>query len=285
MAASLSTAFVTLFEAEVKQAYQGQAKLIAAGACRIRRGVEGSTVKFPKLGAGTATVRIPQSDVTPMNVTWTQATATLTDWNAAEYSDVFNQAKVNFEERRELVMCVASAIGRRQDQILIDALDAQTWTSTVSDNIGGSDTNLNTDKCREAKRLMDAANVPSDNRHLVCHANNMAALLGGTEATSSDFNSVKALVNGEVDTWLGFKFHMIGDRTGEGGLPKSSNNRLNWAWHRDSLGYAEGIAPKVEINYIPEKTSWLVNALFSASAVVIEELGGVELSLNETDLG
>ncbi len=61
MSVSLSNAFVTLFDAEVKQAYQGKAMLV--GAVRARRGVEGSTVKFPKVGSGVATPRIPQTDV------------------------------------------------------------------------------------------------------------------------------------------------------------------------------------------------------------------------------
>jgi hypothetical protein len=39
------------------------------------------------------------------------------DWNAAEYSDIFMQQKVNFDERQELVQVVANAIGRRQDQL------------------------------------------------------------------------------------------------------------------------------------------------------------------------
>ncbi|HSG21286.1 MAG TPA: phage capsid protein, partial [Burkholderiaceae bacterium] len=119
---TLSPAFITLFDAEVKQAYQAKAQLV--GAVRQRRGVEGSTVKFPKVGKGVATVRVPQSDVTPLNVAFSQVTATLQDWNAAEYSDIFNQAKVNFDERQELVQVVANAIGRRQDQIILDALAA-----------------------------------------------------------------------------------------------------------------------------------------------------------------
>ncbi len=63
MSISLSNAFVTLFDAEVKQAYQGKAMLVPA--VRQRRGVEGSTVKFPKVGKGVATPRVGQTDVTP----------------------------------------------------------------------------------------------------------------------------------------------------------------------------------------------------------------------------
>ena len=120
MSMSLSNAFVTLFDAEVKQAYQGKAQLV--GAVRQRRGVEGSTVKFPKVGRGVATPRIGQTDVTPLNVGFSNVTLTLEDWIAAEYSDIFSQAKVNFDERQELVQVVASAMGRRQDQLILDAL-------------------------------------------------------------------------------------------------------------------------------------------------------------------
>ncbi len=211
MSVSLSNAFVTLFDAEVKQAYQGKAMLV--GAVRQRRGVEGSTVKFPKVGTGVATPRIPQTDVTPINASFSQVTLTLGDWNAAEYSDIFNQAKVNFDERQELVQVVAAAMGRRQDQMIIDALTASSTSLTVSNDIGGSDTNLNVAKLREAKRLLDKNNVDPGDRHIVIHANSLASLLSETAVTSSDFNSVKALVQGDINTFLGFTFHVMGDRT------------------------------------------------------------------------
>ena len=261
MSVSLSNAFVTLFDAEVKQAYQGKAELV--GAVRQRRGVEGSTVKFPKVGSGVATVRVPQTDVTPLNVGFSQVTCTLTDYNAAEYSDIFSQAKVNFDERQELVQVVANAMGRRQDQIIIDALTASSTALTVSNDIGGTDTNLNVAKLREAKRLLDKGNVPMDGRHMVIHANSLSNLLSETSVTSSDFNTVKALVQGEINTFLGFQFHVLGDRS-EGGLAiDGSLDRTVWAFHSQAVGYAEGIGMRTEINYIAEKTSWLVNEVFS----------------------
>jgi hypothetical protein len=207
MAINLSTAFVTLFDAEVKQAYQGQAQLRPA--VRVRSGVEGSTYKFPKIGKGVAQVRIPQTDVTPLNVTYGSVTATLSDYIAAEYSDIFMQAKVNFDERAELVKVVSGAIGRRQDQLIIDALVASSTANTVASSVGGANTNLNLDKLLAAKKALDAKNVPMDNRHIFIHANNLSGLLGETKVTSSDFNSIKALVNGELNTFLGFNFHTI----------------------------------------------------------------------------
>lgn len=278
MAINLSTAFVTLFDAEVKQAYQGMAQLRSA--VRVRSGVEGSTYKFPKIGKGVAQVRIPQSDVTPLNVTYSQVTATLSDYIAAEYSDIFMQAKVNFDERSELVKVVSNAIGRRQDQLILDALAASSTSNTVASSIGGNNTNMNLDKLIAAKKALDANNVPMDGRQIIIHANNLAGMLGETKVTSSDFNTVKALVQGEIDTFLGFKFHVIGDRS-EGGLAIATGDRKVYAFHKDAVGLAEGIAPKTEINYIPEKTSFLVASMFSAGAVAIDAEGIVEITCDE----
>lgn len=279
MSVSLSNAFVTLFDAEVKQAYQAKAMLV--GAVRQRRGVEGSTVKFPKVGKGVASARVTQTDVTPMNVGFSSVTCTLQDWNAAEYSDIFMQQKVNFDERQELVQLVSNAIGRRQDQMILDALAASSTSLTVSNDIGTTDSNLNVAKLREAKRLLDKNNVPPEGRHIVLHGNNLASLLSETAVTSSDFNTVKALVAGEINTFLGFTFHVLGDRS-EGGLAiDGSSDRTIFAFHKDAVGYAEGIAPRTEINYIPEKTSFLVNAVFSATATTIDAEGIVQLTCRE----
>jgi hypothetical protein len=280
MSISLSNAFVTLFDAEVKQAYQGKAMLVPA--VRQRRGVEGSTVKFPKVGRGVATVRVPQTDVTPLNVGFSTVTLTLADFNAAEYSDIFSQAKVNFDERQELVQVVAGAMGRRQDQMILDALSGSSTSLTVANSIGGSTTNMNIAKLREAKRLLDKGNVPPDGRHIIIHANGLSNLLSETSVTSSDFNSVKALVQGEINTYLGFTFHVLGDRS-EGGLPiDGSLDRTCYAFHKDAVGYGEGIAMRTEINYIAEKTSWLVNEVFSAGAVAIDDEGIVKITCRET---
>jgi hypothetical protein len=280
MSISLSNAFVTLFDAEVKQAYQGKAMLV--GAVRQRRGVEGSTVKFPKVGKGVATARISQTDVTPLNVGFSNVTCTLQDWNAAEYSDIFSQAKVNFDERSELVQVLGNAIGRRQDQLILDALTAASGTGTVGNDIGGTDTNLNVAKLRDAKRILDRANVPPEGRHIILHASGLASLLSETAVTSSDFNTVKALVSGEINTFLGFTFHVMGDRTEGGLIIDGSLDRTCFAFHKDAIGYAEGIAPRTEVNYIPEKTSFLVNSVFSAGAIAIDAEGIVKITARET---
>jgi len=279
MAVSISNAFVTLFDSEVKQAYQGQRLL--AGVTRERAGVEGSTVKFPKIGKGSATIRVPQTDVTPLNVSYSQVTATMEDYIAAEYSDIFNQQKVNFNERQELVQVVSGAIARRMDQVVLDAI-AATGTTAITNDIGGTDTNLNVTKLREAKKTLDAKNVPAEGRCILVHANNLSSLLGETEVTSSDFNTVRALVTGEVDTFLGFKFITLGDRD-EGGLAvDGSADRTIFAFHRDAVGLGVGMGQQSRVDYIPEKTSFLVASMFSAGAVAIDDEGIIPIICRES---
>jgi hypothetical protein len=280
MAVSISNAFVTLFDTEVKQAYQADAVL--RNTVRLRTGVTASTHKFPKIGSGVAQVRVPQTDVTPLNVTYSQATVTLTDYIAAEYSDIFNQAKVNFDERQELVQVVAKAIGRRSDQMIIDALAASSTSLTVATSIGGSATNLNMAKLREAARLLNTANVPAEDRYILIHASQLSSLLSETSVTSSDFNTVKALVQGDITTFMGFNFVTIGDRS-EGGLTGggSGSTRKVYAYHKMAVGMAESMAIRSEINYIPEKTSWLVSSMFSAGAVAIDAGGCVDITCTE----
>jgi len=277
MAQSITNAFVTLFDEEVKQAYQGEALL--RGTMRSRSGVQGNTVKFPKIGKGVATVRVPQTDVTPLNVTYSQVTATMTDYIAAEYSDIFHQSHVNFDERRELVQVVSKSIARRMDQICIDALNAAASPSTVATGVGGAASNMNIDKLRAAAKALNEKNVPAEGRHLLMHSSQLDALLGETETTSSDFATVKALVRGEINTFMGFNIITMGDRD-EGGVPKPST-RTCFAWHQDSMGYAESMSQKSEVNYIPEKTSFLVSSMFSAGAVAIDDEGIVKISCTE----
>jgi len=277
MAVGISSAYVQLFDAEVKQAYQASRAL--AGVTRERTNVEGNQVKFPKIGKGTATVRVPQTDVTPLNVTYSQVTASMSDYIAAEYSDIFHQAKVNFDERRELVQVVGNAIGRRMDQLVIDALNAASSPSTVGTDVGGTTTNLNLAKLLAAKKALDAKNVPQEGRCMVIHANGLSALLDETELTSSDFATVKSLSRGELDSFLGFRFVMLGDRD-EGGLPLPST-RTSFAFHRDAVGLGISMNQKSEINYVPEKTSFLVSSMFSAGAIAIDDEGIVKISSTE----
>ena len=271
MSTGLSTAFITLFEAEVKQAYQGESVL--NNSVRMRTNVQGSTVKFPKIGKGVSQIRTPQTDVVPLNTDFSTVTATMQDFIAAEYSDIFDQSKVNYDERAELAQVVGKAIARREDQIIIDVMEAAS-PATASD--------LNIGKIIAAKKAMDAANVPPTDRHAVVHANSIAGLLGDERAISGDFQNIRALVQGEIDTMMGFQFHVVGDRS-EGGLAiDGSSDRNTFFYHRSAIGCGVSVAPKVEVNYIAEKTSFLVSAMYSAGAVVIDTEGLIKVTCRES---
>lgn len=280
MSRTLTDNAVAQFDSAVKHAYQGMGVLRSC--VRVRTGVVGSTHRFPKIGKGTASVRVPQTDVVPMNVAHTKATATIADWIAAEYTDLFDQQKVNYSEQALLAHVIAGGITRREDQMIIDQLDAASTTLTVADTIGGND-GMNVTKLRKASRLLNAQGVPATERYFVHSPIALEQLLGTTPAVSADFASVKALVQGEIDTYLGFKFKHIEDRS-EGGLPLVTANRACFAFHggaMGSMGLAVGVDFRTEVNYVPEKTSWLASGLFAAGAIAIDALGIVEVDVDE----
>lgn len=279
MSSTLSAAAIASFDAQIKQAYQDGAKL--ADTVVVRTGIVGSTHRFPNLGKGLATLRISQTDVVPMNLAHTNRTATLAGWNAAEYTDIFEQAAVNFDEQSALALAIAKAISRRRDQIIIDALEAASTTLTVDNDVGGTDTDLNMDKIRRSDRLLGAQGVGEDEmRTFAGSFNGKEALLAATEVTSIDFQPVRALVNGDVKQLVNFNFRWIATRA-EGGLDLTAADRTNFAYAQSSMGMAISLDERTEVNYIPVKTSWLANGMFQAGAVDIDALGIVEVTTRE----
>ena len=129
---------------------------------------------------------------------------------------------------------------------------------------------------------MPALQIAILDRHAVIHANNLAGLLGDERAISGDFQQIKALVSGEVNTMMGFQFHIVGDRD-EGSLNKDgSNDRKTFFYHKSAIGCGVNVAPKVELNYVPEKTSFLVSAMYSAGAVAIDTEGLIQVTCRES---
>lgn len=68
----------------------------------------------------------------------------------------------------------------------------------------------------------------------------------------------------------------------EGGLPKTGNTRTCFAWHRMAAGMGIGQDLRTEINYVPMMTSWLVNGLFFAGAVAIDNRGIISIDCDES---
>jgi hypothetical protein len=123
--------------------------------------------------------------------------------------------------------------------------------------------------------------VPLGDRFVAMSGNNFRALLQEQEFTSTFYTANRVLDKGMVREYLGLNVIIIPDMT-EGGLPLAGNIRSAFAWHRQSTGMGVGQNFRTEINYIPEKTSWLVNGVFSAGAVVIDNRGVLQVDCDET---
>ena len=276
MSKTLASVAVTEFDSMVKHAYQNSGLL--KDAVTVRNNVVGDTYKFRNMGKGLANQKSTSDLVTPMDITHGFAVATLQNWNAPEYTDMFDAQTVNFDEKQELASTIAQSLGRRCDQLVIDAMDAETvYAGTVVE--GG--TNLTTEKVIEAQVALRAQGVPNSNLYASINAQGLGGLLNQEEITSSDYNNVKALVNGDVDTFGGFKFVVIEDRA-EGGLTEAANIVDSYFFSQDAVGLAIGIDIKTDVDWIADRTSWLCNGMLKAGAVSRDGLGIVKVQYDKT---
>ena len=271
MSINLSSAASAQFDAEVKHAFQTAGKL--RGAVRLRTGVVGDTYNFRTMGKGLANQKASQTDVTPMDITHAKVPATLQNWVAGEYTDIFDAQEVNFDERRELAETIAGAMGRRADQLIVDALSAG---STIAHGSAG----LTVAKLTTASKTLNDNGVPATDRILLTSAEGIEDLLGEEKATSADYATLRALMSGEINTFMGFNVIMMETRA-EGGLAKSGTTRDCFAFHKSSIGCAIGLDISTEVNYIPEKTSWLSLGKYKAGAVTIDNAGIVKVEITE----
>ena len=179
-------------------------------------------------------------------------------------------------------MTIAMAIGRRQDQLILDALAAAVAAGGIA---GTSPTSVMTvAKLTDVGEFFDDQGVPESERHMVWSPRAKKQMFADTTATSADFNAMRVLQNGTFNEYFGFTFHMIETRV-EGGLVKTGNDRFCFAFHggqRGSTGLAVGIDFRTTVDWIAEKTSWLSNGLFSAGSVVIDPLGIASVIVDET---
>lgn len=283
MSRELSSVAVELFDTEVKHAYQGGHKL--GGCVTVRNGVVGDTYDFRNIGKGLAQQRTaPSQDAIPMNIDHNIVQAVLSDWDAPEYTDIFNSAEVNFDEVQELASVIAKALGRRKDQITLDTIKGGTYSATptagqggqVGTDIGGVGTGLNVAKLRLAKKFLDDREVDEMDRYAVIDANGLSQLLAETEVTSSDYNSVKALVQGDVDSFLGFKFITIGTRA-EGGLTTTGGVTDAYFFHKSAIGLAIGKDISTRVDWSVDKDSWKSTGYLKAGGAIRDNEGIVEV--------
>jgi len=270
MSQALSTVAVEQFDSEVKHAYQGMITL--RGCVTSRLGVVGDKYDFRLMGKGAATTRTGSSaDVVPMGIAHSLKVATLLDYEAPEYTDIYDAKTVNFDEVTQLAKTIAGAMGRRDDQSIIDALDTTTTT------VGAGTQALDLATITAAAKKLNAVEAPSEDRFFVVTEGGLNDLLNDTTIASADYNSVRLLMSGEIDSFMGFKWKIIGSARAEGGLPLTTTVRSGFAFHKAALGHAVGIDMKTKVDYVAHKASWLSMGMWKAGSVAIDVEGIVEV--------
>ena len=157
----------------------------------------------------------------------------------------------------------AMAMGRAMDEAIVDAADGTAYTgvaggtstsytsgNTIDVQVGGSasDVGLNVAKLRAAKQILDANEAEDDGRYCIINAKQLQNLLAETEITSSDYAVVKALVQGEVNTFLGFDFK----RTELLETDSNSDHKVLY-WQQAGMKLAIGSEPIAKISERADK--------------------------------
>ncbi len=223
---------------------------------------------------------------------------------ACKFRSFFWSTLVDSQDKLRLMLDPASeysknavmALGRKMDTLIINAALGTAYSgksgttaislpssSVVAKNFVetgfATDSNLTLGKLRKAVEMLNISEILDDGENGTCviSANQLTALLRDTNVTSSDYNSVKALVNGEISTFLGLDFI----RTQL--LPKTGDDRTVLVYGKRSikLGMAKDIVTKADV--IPTKHySTQVYAAFDADASRMFEDGVVSVLCDET---
>ena len=266
MANTIDQAFIKQFESEVHMAYQRMGSKLR-NTTRTVANVRGSTVRFQKIGVGTASTKARNGMVTPMELSHTNVEATMADYYAAEYVDKLDELKINIDERQAVAKSAAAALGRKTDEILVTAMDAGASSTQINDTNGA----LVKADLLTLFETFGTANLPEDGgRFLAMHPKGFADLFNITEFASSDFVGEQNLpfAGGmTMKTFLGFNIFSTSAITAG----------KNIAYHSSSIGLGIGADVSTELNYIPEKVAHLATSMMSMGAVVIDDNGIYEV--------
>ncbi len=202
------------------------------------------------------------------------------------------------------------AIGRRSDQIILDAMStALAGNTTAISDIAGADnaktgllanteSNMTYKKLRTAVGRFDQDAVPIGERFCAMSGSNLRNVLQAQQIISRFYTSSDNVVDGNLNykELLGMNIRILPDMT-EGGLPlfdkgsggnpttSTTSVRACYAWHKMSTGMAIGQDMRTEVSYLPRETTYFVNGLFYAGAVVVDNRGIFQINCNETGTG
>ena len=278
MPASLSNVAIQQFHDSFTNVYQGAAYL--GDTSQSVFNAVGDAYKWPIQGEGLMVARGAYQSIIPVSdITYEQITTTFDDFVLNLPVDIFQQAELQIDVLSQIGATHAKASGRMEDQAILDALDDATLPAANVIADGG--TNMTVAKLRQAAAQLDEQNVDSDDRFLVMTPSQLQALLGEDEPTNTLYVNTRTLMNGQLDTFMGFKIYTLGTRV-EGGVPKTGDIRSCFAWQRNSVGRAYSMTPVTEIEWAPTYQSWLTISRMRLGASALLPKGIIEINCDET---
>lgn len=249
---------------------------------RLRNAVTEETIigeiaYFDQIGPVEALERTGEfTDLEPTQSPLHRRRVTFAERYRAEYVGEMSKLRMIADPTSAYAENSLHALNRAIDQVIVDAAFGTAWTgkdgtmpiTLPTDQIlppaGGG---LTIAKLIEAREKLDAAeNDPADQRAIVVSARQVSDLLRTTEATSADYSTVKALVAGQIDTFMGFRFLRYE------GLPLiGANTRRIFALVKSGikLGIARDITTSAD--WIPAKRAWLLYAGIALGATRMQE--------------
>ena len=290
MSNQITTAFVQQYSSNVQMLSQ-QMGSVLRGVVDVES-VTGKSAFFDQVGKTTAVVRSSRHADTPqIDTPHSRRRVSLADYEWADLIDNADKVRLLIDPTSSYAKAAAAAMGRAMDDVIIAALGGTAYTGeTGSTSVAlpaaqkpyssSQSDGLTITKLLEAKRLLDAADVdPSLQRYLVCGPKQIGDLLGTTQVTSSDFNTVKALAQGQVDSFLGFQFIVTNrlklDAT-------NTDDRLAYAFTSDAIKLAIGQDVLARIDERADKSySTQVYYAMSIGATRMEEEKVVEIACDE----
>jgi len=270
MSQSLTAVQQTDFDELVKAEYRSKGFLLR-DSVRTKNDVIGSSVEFRKVDQVISVPTAYLAAVTIQDPDYTKVTCNIQKYTTPTAVDTVQELTVNFDDKMENAMLVGQGMGRRSDQIIIDALAADPGTTIVD---GG--TNFDYLKFTEIYENFENNAVPKGERYLALSAPMIRSIMQDDQFISTFYTENRILDRGYILEYLGINVITIPQMT-EGGLPITGDIQTAFAWHKMSTGMAIGHDFRTEINYLPDRTSWLVNGIFSAGAVVIDNRGVIAI--------
>lgn len=207
------------------------------------------------------------------------------DWS--DLIDNFDRPTLITDPTSVYVMNAVASLNRSIDDEIIacalaTAYGGRDGTSTYAfptstHQIAHGSAGLNLTKLLQAKEILDSyENDPEEPRFFILNAKQVTNLLNTTEIKSADYNTVKALVSGEIDTFLGFKF-VRSER-----LQKVSTTRSCLAFTKSSILLGIGTDVITRVSERPDKNyATQVYAGMFLGATRMDEKGVVEIQATE----